>query len=340
MKVSYKSIIWVIATIFIFVMSPARADLSAFKNDSERFAYATGVANGKQIVKEMTQGIEEEFFQKGITSNININKKQIIAGAKDALTLSDKQFDELIKSNIEELDKLHEEYLSNPDPDTFIKTNGDRLAYMGGMQLVVMLGEQAKKMTIHLSRFGIPFELNREQIVAGLQDGLMDQSKLSDDEIKSVIESFMQSMSEKAAVKQDEWAKEALANGMVFRENFAKESGVMKTSSGLLYRIDKPGEGDSAKEIGFIVVNYNGKLVDGTEFESSPANGDPAIFRLNEVIAGWSEGLQLIKKGGKITLVVPPELAYGTVMQANIPPNSTLIFDIELVDVNLKFENE
>lgn len=107
-----------------------------------------------------------------------------------------------------------------------------------------------------------------------------------------------------------------------------------KTASGLLYRIEEAGKGDAIKATDTVTVHYTGKLTDGKIFDSSKERGQPAQFKLNQVIKGWTEGLQLIKKGGKITLVIPPELAYGEQGAGPvITPNATLYFDVEVLDV-------
>ena len=107
-----------------------------------------------------------------------------------------------------------------------------------------------------------------------------------------------------------------------------------KTASGLLYRVEKAGSGNAINATDVVKVHYTGKLPDGTVFDSSVQRGTPAEFPLNQVIKGWTEGLQLVKKGGKIELVLPPDLAYGKDgAGASIPPNSTLYFDVEVLDV-------
>ncbi len=128
-------------------------------------------------------------------------------------------------------------------------------------------------------------------------------------------------------------AKENADKGAKYRDTFAKEKGVKKTASGLLYKVENAGTGDAPKDSDTVVVNYKGTLADGTEFDNSYKRGEPLSFRLDGVIPGWTEGLKQIKKGGKITLVIPPELAYGKAGVPGIPANSTLIFDVELLDV-------
>ena len=109
--------------------------------------------------------------------------------------------------------------------------------------------------------------------------------------------------------------------------------GVMKTDSGILYKELRPGTGASPKASDTVKVQYRGTFVDGTEFDSSYAKGEPVQFALNQVIKCWTEGVQKMKVGGKANLVCPSELAYGDQGRPGIPGGSTLVFDIELVDI-------
>lgn len=115
-------------------------------------------------------------------------------------------------------------------------------------------------------------------------------------------------------------------------ENKAK-TGIKTTASGLQYQVTTEGKGKSPKATDVVKVHYSGTLIDGTKFDSSYDRGQPAEFPLNGVIRGWTEGLQLMKIGGKNRLFVPSELAYGPQGRPGIPPNSTLIFDVELLEV-------
>jgi FKBP-type peptidyl-prolyl cis-trans isomerase len=108
---------------------------------------------------------------------------------------------------------------------------------------------------------------------------------------------------------------------------------VVEMRDGLRYEVLVPGTGDAPKPTDTVKVNYTGTLVDGTVFDSSERQGKPVEFALNKVIAGWTEGLQKISKGGKIKLYVPPQLAYGDEGRPGIPPGATLVFEIELLDV-------
>jgi len=112
-----------------------------------------------------------------------------------------------------------------------------------------------------------------------------------------------------------------------------KKPGVVVLPSGLVYEVIKQGEGPAPKPNETVKVHYVGTLTNGTEFDSSIKRGEPVEFQLDQVIPGWTEGLQKISKGGKIKLYVPPQLAYGDEGRPGIPPASTLVFEVELLDI-------
>jgi len=125
--------------------------------------------------------------------------------------------------------------------------------------------------------------------------------------------------------------------GVSYLENFVAKEGGKKTASGLAYKIIKKGEGKMPKATDTVEVHYHGTLIDGTVFDSSRERGKKISFPLNRVIKGWTEGLQLLKEGGSIKLVIPAKLAYGeNGAPPKIPGGATLIFDIELFQVNPK----
>ncbi|QHM73549.1 FKBP-type peptidyl-prolyl cis-trans isomerase [Mixta intestinalis] len=176
-------------------------------------------------------------------------------------------------------------------------------------------------------------KLDKTQLIAGVQDAFAGKSKLSDQEIEQTLQSFEGRVKSAAQAKMEKDAKENADKGQEFAAKFAKQKGVKKTDSGLLYQVEKEGSGDTPKDSDTVVVNYKGALIDGTEFDNSYNRGEPLSFRLDGVIPGWTEGLKHVKKGGKIKLVIPPQLAYGKNGVPGIPPNSTLVFDVELLDI-------
>ena len=123
------------------------------------------------------------------------------------------------------------------------------------------------------------------------------------------------------------------AASQAYLDKAAAEPGAAKTPSGLVYRELRPGTGASPKPTDTVKVNYRGTLINGTEFDSSYNRNEPAQFALNQVVPCWTEGLQLMKVGGKAQLACPANLAYGDQGRPGIPPGAALIFEIELLDI-------
>lgn len=128
---------------------------------------------------------------------------------------------------------------------------------------------------------------------------------------------------------------DAAAAGVAFLAANQNEAGVKTTASGLQYRINKEGQGKSPAATDVVTVQYEGRLIDGTVFDSTAKHGgEPISFPLNQVIPGWTEGLQLMKEGGDYTFFIPAQLAYGArEIPGAIPANSTLVFDVQLIKV-------
>ena len=139
---------------------------------------------------------------------------------------------------------------------------------------------------------------------------------------------------EEAAAEYGQQIKDNKTLGREFLEQNAKNDSVVQTKSGLQYIVIKEGTGAKPGPTDEVTVHYTGRLIDGTVFDSSVERGEPATFALNKVIPGWTEGLQLMSEGSKYKLFIPSELAYGSKGAGDqILPNSTLIFDVELIKV-------
>ncbi len=126
---------------------------------------------------------------------------------------------------------------------------------------------------------------------------------------------------------------QGLAESTKFLAEIKAKPGVQSLPSGLVYEVVQEGTGPFPKATDIVKVHYTGTLVNGTQFDSSRERGEPAEFALNEVIPGWTEGIQKVNKGGKIKLYIPPHLAYGDDPKPGIPPSSTLVFDVEVLDI-------
>ncbi|MDC9607084.1 FKBP-type peptidyl-prolyl cis-trans isomerase [Xenorhabdus griffiniae] len=175
--------------------------------------------------------------------------------------------------------------------------------------------------------------IEKEQLLAGVEDALNNKAKLTDKEVQETLKSFESKVKSAALAKIEKEANENGEKGAKYRKEFAKQAGVVETKTGLLYKIEKEGTGNAPKETDTVVVNYKGSLIDGQVFDSSYDRKEPLTIRLDSVIPGWKEGIQHVKKGGKITLVIPPKLAYDQANLPKIPANSTLVFNVELLDI-------
>ena len=181
------------------------------------------------------------------------------------------------------------------------------------------------------------FNLDIDAFTAGLRTSTSgEKALLTDDEIKSTIQAFGQKLMAKKKAEQDAVAEKNKTESAAFMEANGKKEGVKTTASGLQYKVITEGKGAKPKADDKVEVNYRGTLINGTEFDSSYKRGAAAPFTVNQVIPGFSEGLQLMAIGSKYELYIPSELAYGpggTGPDGPIPPNSALIFEVELVKI-------
>jgi FKBP-type peptidyl-prolyl cis-trans isomerase FklB len=178
-------------------------------------------------------------------------------------------------------------------------------------------------------------DVDPDLLLMGLKDTLSGKElQLTEEEMVQEIQNFQQEMQVKMAAEMEAKAAENKAAGEAFLAENAKQEGVVVTESGLQYKIIEPGQGDSPGPADVATVHYRGTLIDGTQFDSSYDRGQPASFPVGGVIPGWSEALQLMKPGAKWQLSIPAELAYGERGAGqDIGPNSTLLFDVELISV-------
>ena len=183
---------------------------------------------------------------------------------------------------------------------------------------------------MNLLQQGITADVQVDAFLAGLSDALSDTVQMDEAAMTTAIQLFVQ--------QQQEAAQSALADNLAASEAFLAENGqqdgVVTLPSGLQYRVLASGEGESPTTTDSVLAHYHGTLTDGTVFDSSVDRGEPATFGVSQVIAGWTEALQLMKVGDKWRLFIPPGLAYSEASPTPaIPPNSALIFDVELLEI-------
>ena len=178
-------------------------------------------------------------------------------------------------------------------------------------------------------------EVDIAALIAGLEETIAGKTPKLDDEAREKVKSEVtRKLQQKQMEERLAKATAAQAAGEKFLAENAKRADVKTTASGLQYEIMKSGEGPAPKSSDKVTVHYKGTLIDGTEFDSSYARGQPVTFPLGNVIPGWTEGLQLIKAGGKARLYIPSSLGYGERgAGAKIGPNETLIFEVELISI-------
>lgn len=184
--------------------------------------------------------------------------------------------------------------------------------------------EQQRKLNI---------EVDEAALSAGFKDAMTGTTQFSDAEIQAFAQASDVKLREMQAVAQEANTAAVIAEGEAYLADNGKREGVMITESGLQYEVITEGEGDSPNAVDTVKVHYKGTLINGEQFDSSYDRGEPASFPLNRVIPGWTEGLQLMKPGAKYRFFIPSELAYGSRATGSIPAHSTLLFDVELLEV-------
>lgn len=204
----------------------------------------------------------------------------------------------------------------------------DSLSYAYGVDI-------GKKIKSQLD--GLQLDLSPDVVTAAVGDVMRENElQMSDDQMKASFESYSkQREAEMASAREEQSAQAdaAAAAGAAFLEANKEKEGVVVLPSGLQYRVIEAGTGPKPTPEDTVVVHYRGTLIDGSEFDSSHKRGEPAEFELGRVIPGWTEGLQLMKEGATYELVIPSDLAYGNRSVGRIPANSTLVFEVELLDV-------
>lgn len=203
-----------------------------------------------------------------------------------------------------------------------LTTNEEKIAYCIGADMARQV-------------LGFGENLSSEALVAGMNDMLAQQElQLPPEVIQRTLQEFHQRMQEKAKNHMEGLAKTNMDEAVAFLDANKAKDGIETTESGLQYKVWTEGEGESPAAEAKVKVHYEGKLANGTVFDSSYKRGEPAAFALNQVIKGWGEGLQLMKVGGISEFYIHPDLGYGTQGAGQvIPPNALLTFRVELLEI-------
>ncbi|MBK8613026.1 MAG: FKBP-type peptidyl-prolyl cis-trans isomerase [Flavobacteriales bacterium] len=206
-----------------------------------------------------------------------------------------------------------------------LKTTEDSVAYGIGTDVGIRLRGQ-------LVGADLKDSLNMDILSRGIRDGL--DSIVPDQKVMMAMQMYQMEMQKKYLAKQQVEAEKTLRENEAWLAENGKRPGVITTASGLQYEVLQMGTGAKPGATDQVTVQYRGTLVNGQEFDSSYKKGQPATFRLNEVVAGWTEGLQLMPVGSKFKFYIPSNLGWGAQGAGDgIPPNSTVLFDVELLDI-------
>ncbi|NCC17871.1 MAG: FKBP-type peptidyl-prolyl cis-trans isomerase [Bacteroidia bacterium] len=204
-----------------------------------------------------------------------------------------------------------------------LKTNKDKISYI--------IGED-----IGGSLFREGYDLEIEVMIDALRMAAKGdtQNLLSEEEKNTIMAVWQQEMQAKKQAQMQQEGLHAREEGKLFLTANRNQEGVKETESGLQYKVIQEGTGVKPMATDTVNVHYHGKLINGNVFDSSVERGEPISFPLNQVIQGWTEGLQLMTVGSKYTFFIPADLAYGDSPVGTIPAGSTLVFDVELLGVN------
>ncbi len=212
------------------------------------------------------------------------------------------------------------------------KTSKKDIAYMAGLQIGQQISNQMMKgINQELFAGDSTKTISKDNFLAGFIAGTLEKGGVMTMEAaQEYTRTAMETI--KAKAMEEKYADNKAAGEKFLAENKAKE-GVKTTESGLQYKVITEGKGEIPADTCKVKVNYKGTLIDGTEFDSSYKRNEPATFRANQVIKGWTEALTMMPVGSKWELYIPQELAYGSRESGQIKPFSTLIFEVELVGI-------
>ena len=212
------------------------------------------------------------------------------------------------------------------------KTSKKDIAYMAGLQIGQQISNQMMKgINQELFAGDSTKKISKDNFMAGFIAGTLEKGGVMTMEAaQEYTRTAMETI--KAKAMEEKYADNKAAGEKFLAENKAKE-GVKTTESGLQYKVITEGKGEIPADTCKVKVNYKGTLIDGTEFDSSYKRNEPATFRANQVIKGWTEALTMMPVGSKWELYIPQELAYGSRESGQIKPFSTLIFEVELVGI-------
>jgi FKBP-type peptidyl-prolyl cis-trans isomerase FklB len=315
----------------------ASAPKATLKTSVDTTSYTWGVSLADQgLVQHLeqlgvlksTMSVEQEF-----------QMKMMMADSAQLVTLEKEKQAALAALNKENAPRLRE-FIKGMKSGMSVEAESSESAYIQGVNIGMQISQQMIP-SLEQAIFGenSTETLNKNNILSGMIKVLKDQPTLIDRaEAGQIFDAQMARLQEEEMARQEEEMRVqfegAIAEGAAFLAENAKREGVVTLPSGLQYEVIRQGTGTTPTLNDRVTVHYHGTLIDGEVFDSSVLRGDPATFGVTQVISGWTEALQLMPVGSKWKLYIPYDLAYGSQDRGVIRPYSTLIFEVELLEIN------
>ena len=335
MKKTILATFSILAVLAVMMVSCGGASTpkTSLKNSVDSVSYAYGVSMADQ-------GLAQFLEQAGVitsTTNVEYDYQMRMASADSTQRIA---LQSEMESKIDSINKIN-----GPKLNEFIKGMKEAInideesAYAHGLSIGVQFSQQMlPQFNTMLYGEDSDTKANTDQLLAGLVSTLKNQGlAISKAEANELVQSEFEKAQEEQMARQEEDLKgqyeSVIAEGDAYMAENAEREEVVTLPSGLQYEILTPGNGAIPTSSDQVKVHYHGTLIDGTVFDSSVERGEPATFGVTQVIAGWTEALQLMPVGSKWRLYVPYDLAYGSADRGEIKPYSNLIFDVELIGI-------
>lgn len=322
-----------VLTVLMVSCGGASTPKVSLKNPVDSVSYAYGVSMAEQ-------GLMQYLEQSGVlqsASNIEYDYQMKIAAADST------QKGALQKEMAAKIDSLNK--INAPRLNEFIKglkeamNLEEKSPYAQGLSVGVQFSQQMlPQFNTMLYGEGSSQKVNNDQLMAGLISVLKNQPlAISTMDANALVQKEIEKAQETQQARQEETLKEqyagAISEGDAYMAENAKKEGVVTLASGLQYEILKEGNGPTPTDTNRVKVHYHGTLINGEVFDSSVDRGEPSVFGVTQVIAGWTEALKLMPVGSKWKLYVPYDLAYGSQDRGTIKPFSNLVFEVELLGI-------
>jgi FKBP-type peptidyl-prolyl cis-trans isomerase FklB len=288
------------------------------ENESGRIGYSLGNQIGGDLALQ-GGGVDESELQRGLRDGLGGADPKLPPDEMKALLL---EFKRSLRA------RQREQALGLPrqgEPSNAARPPANEKGQLG-YSIGYQVGSDFRRQDI---------EIDPEMMVQGVHDAVTGaKPALTEDQMRATLAVVQRRTVESARAKREEQARRNLAAGKAFLAANGARKGVTATASGLQYEVIQKGSGPHPEPKAKVTVNYRGTLIDGTEFDSSYARNEPATFRLEGLIPAWQEALPLMSEGATWKLFVPPDLGYGERGSGKIPPNATLVFEVELLSAN------